>query len=181
MAGNEQSENIFSALYDQPQRLQLSYQRIKIIELLLFLSKLERTGPNILTEYRADQIEVIRQIHDDLLQHMDERITIEMLSKKHLINPTTLKTVFKSVYGNSVAAHTKEHRMEQAATLLRDTNHSILEIAKAVGYDSQSKFTAAFKDFYHMLPTEYRKAETANADLESQNRISVRPPHLASQ
>lgn len=159
MAGNEQSENIFSALYNQPQRLRLPYQRIKVIELLLFLSKLEHTGPNILTEYRADQIEVIRQIHDDLLQHMEGRITIEVLSKKYLINPTTLKTVFKFVYGDSVAAHIKEHRMERAAALLRDTDQSILEIARAVGYDSQSKFTAAFKNFYHILPKEYRKTK----------------------
>lgn len=47
--------------------------------------------------------------------------------------------------------------MEQAARLLRETDRSVAEIAQAVGYDSQSKFTAAFKAFFGALPREYRK------------------------
>ena len=92
---------------------------------------------------------------------MEERITIEELARIFHINTTTLKAVFKSVYGNSLAAHIKEHRMERAAELLRSTDLSILEIAGRVGYDSQSKFTAAFKSAYQVLPKEYRKAVSA--------------------
>ena len=88
---------------------------------------------------------------------MERRITIEELSKQYLINPTTLKSVFKAVYGTSLAAHIKEHRMEQAAKLLRETDMSIAAIAQAVGYESQSKFTAAFKNQFAALPTAYRK------------------------
>ncbi len=73
------------------------------------------------------------------------------------MNPTTLKTIFKSVYGTSIAAHMKEHRMEQAAKLLRETGLSIAEIAGCVGYDSQSKFTAAFKEYSGKLPKDYRR------------------------
>ena len=88
---------------------------------------------------------------------MERRITIEELSKQYLINPTTLKSVFKAVYGASLAAHIKEHRMEQAAKMLRETDMSIAAIAQAVGYESQSKFTTAFKAKFTELPTEYRK------------------------
>ena len=87
---------------------------------------------------------------------MDQRFTIESLSKQYLINPTTLKTMFKSVYGTSIASHMKEHRMEKAAELLRETNLSIAEIAESVGYDSQSKFTASFKAYWGKLPKDYR-------------------------
>ncbi len=105
----------------------------------------------------TDQEETIRKIHDQLMQHLDQRITIEELSHQHLMNPTTLKAVFKSVYGTSIAAHMKKHRMEQAAEYLKSTDKSIAEIAQAVGYDSQSRFGAAFKEYYHMLPREYRQ------------------------
>ncbi len=104
-----------------------------------------------------EQIEIIRQIHSQLVSHLDQRFTIESLAKQHLMNPTTLKTMFKSVYGTSIAAHIKEHRMAEAARLLRETRKSVSEIADCVGYDSQSKFTAAFKAAYQLLPTEYRK------------------------
>ena len=105
----------------------------------------------------AEQVRLIREIHDYLLSHMDQRITIEGLCHLYPINPTTLKEVFKDVYGTSIAAHLKEHRMEKAARLLRETDASVAEVARRVGYESQSKFTAAFKDQYGCLPTMYRK------------------------
>ncbi len=115
----------------------------------------------MLSDLRADQVELVHEVHEYLLQHMEERITIEELARIFHINTTTLKAVFKSVYGNSLAAHIKEHRMERAAELLRSTDLSILEIAGRVGYDSQSKFSAAFKSAYQVLPKEYRKAVSA--------------------
>ena len=42
--------------------------------------------------------------------------------------------------------------------LLRETDRSVADIAASVGYDSPSKFSAAFRERYHMLPSEYRKA-----------------------
>lgn len=157
LAGNEQTENIFSAFYNQPEYLKLSYQKLKVLELLLYLIKLEFTPQKQLTAYQAEQIEVIREIHNCLTERMNERITIEELSKQYLINPTTLKTAFKAVYGTSIAAHIKEHRMEQAAKMLRESDGNIAEIAQAVGYDSQSKFAAAFKTTFGILPREYRR------------------------
>ena len=59
----------------------------------------------------AEQVKIIREIHDHLTEHMERRVTIEELARQYLINPTTLKTVFKEVYGSSLAAHMKEHRM----------------------------------------------------------------------
>ena len=156
LAGNEETESIFSAFYNQPEHLQLSWQKVKVLELLLYLGGLKVDSKNCLTEYQAEQIEIIRKIHKQLEEHMEQRFTIESLSKQYLINPTTLKTMFKSVYGTSIAAHMKEHRMERAAKLLRETGLSIAEIAGSVGYDSQSRFTAAFKAYWGKLPKDYR-------------------------
>lgn len=156
LAGNEQTESIFSAFYSQPEPLQLAWQKIKALELLLYLGGLKADSKNCLTEYQSEQIEIIRKIHKQLAEHMEQRFTIESLSKQYLINPTTLKTMFKSVYGTSIAAHMKEHRMERAAKLLRETGLSIAEIAGSVGYDSQSRFTAAFKAHWGKLPKDYR-------------------------
>lgn len=155
--GSEQTESIFSAFYDQPEELRNAYLRIKTLELLLYLAKLEPSGRNQMTQYQAEQVRVIREIHDLLASNMEHRFTIEELSHKYLMNPTTLKAVFKSVYGESIAAHMKEHRMEKAAALLHESDMSIAEIGRLVGYESQSKFTAAFKESYGCLPKEYRK------------------------
>ncbi len=154
---NTRAEHIFSSFYELPQEFRLPYQRIKVLELLLYLAEMDGTSKTATAEPPSEQIKIVREIHDHLLLHMDRRVTIEELSRQYLINSTTLKAAFKSVYGTSIAAHVKEHRMEQAAKLLKESNMSIAEIAQTVGYDSQSKFTVAFKSFFQVLPREYRK------------------------
>lgn len=151
------AEAIFSGFYDAPAKLKASYFKLKIQELLLWLSQKENVKNSQLTQYQAEQISIVKQIHEELTSHLEQRITIEDLAKQYLMNPTTLKAVFKTVYGNSLAAHIKEHRMEKAAALLLNSNKSILWIARHVGFESQSKFTAAFKAFFQAPPTQYRK------------------------
>lgn len=105
----------------------------------------------------AQQVRLIREIHDYLTENMHRRVTIQELTRLYPINPTTLKEAFKDVYGMPLAAHLKEHRMEKAAALLRETDLPVAEIARQVGYESQSRFTAAFKEQYGLLPREYRR------------------------
>lgn len=165
-AGNAQTEAVFSGFYGQPEALRLPYWRLKALELLLYLGKLQVTGNRPLTDYPAEQVELIRRVHEQLTAHLDQHFTIDALAKQFLINPTTLKAVFKAVYGNSIAAHTREHRMEQAARLLVETTDSIAKIAQAVGYENHSKFTAAFKEYFRVLPTAYRQGLCANTSAE---------------
>ena len=107
----------------------------------------------------AEQLETIRVVHDYLTQHLSSRVTIEELSKRFLMNPSTMKALFKSVYGSSLASHIREHRMEHAARLLIEGDESVAQVARAVGYESQSKFSTEFQKAYGVLPTEYRKAQ----------------------
>mgnify|MGYP004597765833 CR=1 FL=1 len=114
------------------------------------------TCPEKNVDYMASQEEIVRNVHRYLTEHLSERITIEELSRKFLMNPTTLKNVFKQVYGTTIAAHMRIHRLEQAALLLQTSNEEILSIAQTVGYDSASRFATAFKEMYGKTPTEFR-------------------------
>ena len=99
---------------------------------------MEITCPEKEVDFQASQEEIIRNVHNYLIEHISERITIETLSREFLMNTTTLKTVFKKVYGTTIAAHMKQHRMELAAGLLLKTQNDIASVAQAVGYESQS-------------------------------------------
>lgn len=152
-----QSGAIFHGFFGTSGPLLLAYRKTKCLELLLYLLQMEMPEVSRLTRQRSELLEIVHNVHDYLIANIDQRITIDTLARQYLINPTTLKSAFKSVYGTSLAAHMKEHRMELAARMLRDTKRSISEIAEAVGYDSQSRFSCAFKNVYHILPSEYRK------------------------
>ena len=154
-------QGLYAEAGDASSPLRLSWRRARVIELLLWLSRpeprAEKAPDDAISAHTAEQVAIIREIHEDLTHHIETRVTIEELSRRYLMNPTTLKTVFKSVYGTSLAAHMKEHRMGLAAQLLRESDLSIAEIAQRVGYESQSKLTAAFKEYFGMPPKEYRQ------------------------
>ena len=130
--------------------------RLKLQELLLYLEGLE-SGGRELTRYGSQQTARIQEIHALLTEHLDRRYTIEELSHRYLLNTSTLKEVFKAVYGLPIATYMKEYRVRRAMELLRESGGSIAAIAAAVGYESQGKFTRAFKDVTGQLPTEYRR------------------------
>ena len=163
LAGNETIQQIFLGLYVPPKEMRLAWQKIKVLELLLVLSQIEAGQEKHLTEYRAEQAEVIRQIHDQLTRNLEQRYTIDSLSRQYLMNPTTLKSMFKAIYGTSIAAHIREHRMKYAAQLLQSSDLSIADIAQKVGYDSQSRFSSVFKEQYHMRPKEYRRNRSSES------------------
>lgn len=156
LQADAQTDAIVDMFYAKPAQTVRAWQRLGAQALLLQLGAVQTDG-DMAQEELSEQVRAVHAVHAYLTQHLETRVTIEELSKQYLMNPTTLKQVFKSVYGRSLAAHMKEHRMGRAAQLLRETDESVAEIARAVGYESQSKFTAAFKEYFGALPKEYRK------------------------
>ncbi len=149
--------HIFSEVYDLPEKMILPYLKLKCQELLLFLYMTDPSGTNHLNSYYSGQIELIHRIHKELTEDLTHRYTIEELSRRYLINTSALKAIFKSVYGLPVASYMKRYRILRAAELLRNESCSISEIARSVGYESQSKFSKTFKDVMNILPTDYRR------------------------
>lgn len=148
---------LLCSFFDLPAALLPAAYQLKAQEALLCLYQqpaLQSAAP----QYPAAQAEVIRRVHDQLTQNLQQRVTIEELSHQFLMNPSTLKAVFKDVYGDSIAAHIREHRMERAAELLRSTELGMAQIAQQIGYESASKFSAEFRKRFGLLPSEYRKA-----------------------
>jgi AraC-like DNA-binding protein len=93
-----------------------------------------------------------------MTKHFDEKITIDLLSEKYNIAPTTLKKCFREVYGNSIYVYLKAYRIDRAAELLRDSNMEIGTIACIVGYYNASKFAGSFKSVMGINPGEYRNS-----------------------
>lgn len=149
-------EWLFEPLYTVPLGRRLSWLQLKVQELLLYLNDFQPDA-STLTPYGSQQTDLIKEIHQLLTGHLDQRFTIEELSKKYLINVTTLKAVFKTVYGQPIATYMKEYRVRRAMHLLRETGDTIANIAAAVGYESQGKFAHVFRSIAGVTPSEYRR------------------------
>ncbi|MGA7996418.1 MAG: AraC family transcriptional regulator [Bradyrhizobium sp.] len=64
---------------------------------------------------------------------------------------------FKESTGLSPHAWLRQHRLEQAMQMLRETDASVVAVAAALGYASQTAFGAAFKRLTGDTPTDWRR------------------------
>ncbi|MBP8791629.1 MAG: helix-turn-helix transcriptional regulator [Lutibacter sp.] len=87
---------------------------------------------------------------------------IETLAQKINLSPSKLKMDFKLVYGSSILQYNIDKKMQLAMQLMLNTDIQIKKIATEVGYESPSKFSAAFKKKFKKLPSEVRPDPTEN-------------------
>ncbi len=152
-------DHIFSELYAVPEAIRASFFRIKVLELLLFLSVTpvpEHGGER--AYFHKAQVEKVKAIMSLMTAHPEKRYTLEALSRSFDFPLTSLKACFKGVYGDSIYAYMKSYRMNLAAVRLRKTRESVTAIALAMGYDNASKFSAAFRAVMGLTPAEYRRS-----------------------
>jgi AraC family transcriptional regulator len=64
---------------------------------------------------------------------------------------------FKESTGLSPHAWLRQYRLEQAMTILRDTDASVASVAAALGYASQTAFAAAFRRLTGDTPSDWRR------------------------
>lgn len=157
LPSSEHVSHIFSELYRLPKNIRLPYFKIKVLELILFLSRLDseakyETAAKIPGQYKG-KMELLREI---LRENVEEHLTLEELSKQIEMSPTQMKKYFKLAYGDSIYSYLKTYRMKKATQLLQDGKMNIAEVAGRVGYTNSSKFAQAFKEFTGCTPKEYR-------------------------
>ncbi|MDR1532271.1 MAG: helix-turn-helix domain-containing protein [Clostridiales bacterium] len=85
-----------------------------------------------------------------------KEISTDTISKEVYITPAHLRRVFKNVTGQTIQDYILAMRMDRARELLRGTDKKMLEIARSVGYESQSYFNVVFKKYCGRSPGEYR-------------------------
>jgi len=151
-------EHIFSELYNVPSKIRMDYYRIKVMELLLYLSALEL--PRQKDEkplFYSSQIEKVKSIHEFITSDLTRTYSAEELARRFHINLNALKTTFKGLFGSPLYTYMRMYRMNHAASvLLKYPDMKIIEIAALVGYDNPSKFSAAFRETMGMSPLQYR-------------------------
>ncbi len=154
---NQSVEHIFSELYAVPDEIRQGYYKIKILELMLFLSAYKiNEGESDSRSVSPFQASLAKNVAKYLTENMYEKLTLEQAASKFHASATAIKTSFKSVFGVSFYAYIKTQKMESSAYMLEYTDKTVSEIANEHGYDNSSKFANAFRSVKGMSPAEYR-------------------------
>ena len=95
---------------------------------------------------------------DYIEMNLCEELTLDEISKTVGFSKFYFHRAFQREVGISLYDYIRKRRLAGAASLLLNTNISILDIALIYRFESQEAFTRAFKSIYRLPPGRYRSA-----------------------
>ena len=99
----------------------------------------------------------IQYVRNYIKEHMEEDLSLVLLSEKIHLNASYLSRLFKKETGEKLYDYILRIRMQKAAELVMEGTMKIQDIAQTVGYESVQSFNRAFKKYTGEAPVNYRK------------------------
>ena len=133
--------------------------RQRLTDLLATRLLAEHTGVPIALEPIMGGLSphALRRAIERLSSDSDADVSLEALASDAGLSRFHFCRAFKESTGLSPHAWLRQHRLEQATNMLRDTDASIAAVAAQLGYASQTAFTAAFKKLTGETPSDWRR------------------------
>jgi AraC-like DNA-binding protein len=102
-------------------------------------------------------------IHDSISfieTRLTEPLTVDELAERSYFSKTHYQRLFRAIVGEPVMEYIKNRRLQLSCRELLGTHASVLDIALKYGYDSHEGFTRAFKSYFGVTPSDYRKTHS---------------------
>lgn len=96
---------------------------------------------------------MMQYIHQDFAYN----ISLSDIADQAKVSKSTALNLFQRYLGISPVTYLINYRLQEAAKLLASTEKKVTVISKDTGFDSVDYFCKAFKKYYKLTPTEYRK------------------------
>ena len=103
----------------------------------------------------SDLVALIRRYIED---NYDRRLSLSDAADHFSVSYAHLSHVFSTAMGIPFTEYVTLTRMKHARRLIYDPKYTVQEIAFLCGYENQFSFTRAFKRYYGISPSGYRKA-----------------------
>ena len=159
LCGCTETDMIFQMAIEAQKNGDASLLKLKTLELLLFLGKVDFDSLKDMPAYlNHAQAMLAKDVQRMLVSDLSVHLTLEQLSKELQASPTAIKSAFRIVYGASIRDYMKSYRLNEARRLLGETALPVAEVAAMVGYQNPGHFSAAFKGKYGVLPGDYKKS-----------------------
>jgi len=129
--------------------------------LYLFLSQLiEQNGENIIYDYPGSRRDVyVQKAIEYIEKNYSRKMGIAELAHHLGLDRSYLGSVFKEKLNISLQDFLLHYRINKACELLKNTNLSIGNISRSVGYEDPLLFSKLFRKNKGFPPREYRKTD----------------------
>lgn len=103
--------------------------------------------------------QLVGQIMDYILGHLQDRITLKTLSAHFGINTVSLSRLIKEYTYTSFTDFVNNIRIEKAIELIGDYDVSVTDAAFQAGFGSVRNFNRVFHSILGITPSEYRRSK----------------------
>jgi AraC-like DNA-binding protein len=140
-------------------RMYLQAKALEIMSLQL-APLLDRSVPaEMLPTFKAQTIAKLYHAQEIIRARLDNPPSSLELAQQLDISDRTLRRGFRSLFGTTVFGYLTALRLQQAESLIRNTNLTIAEIANSIGYAHLGHFASAFKRKYGINPSDCRSGK----------------------
>ena len=134
----------------------VNYEELGICIDNLKISLFEKKVSAAPDEEKKDE-RAITGITKYLQEHLEEDMSLAVLSEKFHLNAQYISQLFKNEIGVNFLTYLTSIRMEKSKKLLISTSLSIAEVAEQSGYGDYRVFTKVFKKNEGVTPSQYRR------------------------
>lgn len=132
-----------------------SYLIQKIWHILYQNTDVEHMGKK--ENYSASSQARLQLMMQYIHQKSAYNISLSDIADQAKVSKSTALNLFQRYLGISPVTYLINYRLQEAAKLLASTEKKVTVISKDTGFDSVDYFCKAFKKYYKLTPTEYRK------------------------
>lgn len=136
---------------------EIGYELAIKVYLLQLISELIRRRQLITVQQSPSQkSERLKQILEYIRKNYAAQLTITAMADAFHMSEKYFSRYFRGATGQNFTAYLNTVRIEQACTLLRETDRTVLEIAFECGYENVSYFNRVFRSQMGVSPLRYR-------------------------
>lgn len=150
------ASSLYMSLEERSLGFEVMYEslaRVFLVKLIQKYAEFEANEHNSLSANRFNKVFAY------VKAHFHESLGLEDLASVVAISPHHFSRIFKKTVGKSPMHYLQAYRVEQAKKMLRNENHTLLDIATQCGFSDQAHFSRLFKQYTDVTPKQYRKSQ----------------------
>ncbi|MGI5896583.1 MAG: helix-turn-helix domain-containing protein [Oscillospiraceae bacterium] len=106
---------------------------------------------------RSAENERMKKMMRYIQEHFREKMTVTSIAASVPVSERECYRLFQTHLGITPMEYILSLRVQNAQSLLMNTQKSILEIAIETGFGTSSYFGKIFRQYHHLTPTQYRR------------------------
>jgi AraC family transcriptional regulator, transcriptional activator of pobA len=134
------------------------YREAAVAHLTLLLVDLSRLAADVVGDLRLKDEPLLAEVFGFIEAHYHERISLRDVAAAVNLSPAHLTTTVRRKTGRTVQEWIAERRMAQARRLLVETDLTVEEIGRKVGYADPTYFVRSFRRAHGATPLRWRRA-----------------------